>query len=134
MPAPRSSGRGMSAWLKAVKPALKLMNVLTTAIGAGEIAVAAGMPSSRTRPDDCRVNKPCPAAGLPEIGVLAMFSSLLGPQAHTSRLRTVNNRAEERTRPVAPRLGPLEGSTWKVPAQYRMPYTASRILHLGNLD
>src|ERR1700694_561440 len=81
MPAPSSNGRVMSAWLKAVKPALKLMNVFTTATEASEIAVAAGIPSSRTRPDDCLVNNPCPAGGLPEIGVLAMTSSLLGHQA-----------------------------------------------------
>jgi len=54
----------MSAWLNRVKPALKLMNVLTTATDASEIAVAAGMPSSRTKPEDCRVNRPEPVAGL----------------------------------------------------------------------
>ena len=48
----------MSTWLNAVRPALKLMNVLTTATEASEMAVAAGMPSSRTSPEDWRVNRP----------------------------------------------------------------------------
>src|SRR5438094_4609298 len=74
MPAPTSSGRVMSAWLKAVRPALKLMNVFTTATEASEIAVAAGIPSSRTRPDDCLVNSPCAAGTLPDIEVLAIDS------------------------------------------------------------
>src|SRR5437879_2402578 len=90
MPAPSRSGRVMSAMLKAVKPALKLMNVFTTATDASEIAVAAGIPSSRTRPDDCRVNRPCPAGALP-IGVVAIPTSPLGRQGPyvllTNRLR-----------------------------------------------
>ncbi len=47
-----SSGRYISALAKSVSPALKLMNVLTTATEASEIPVAAGMPISRTSPDD----------------------------------------------------------------------------------
>src|SRR5439155_6111664 len=72
MPAPSSSGRVMSAWLKAVRPALKLMKVFTTATEASEIAVAAGIPSSRTRPEDCRVNSPCAGDTPPDIEVLAI--------------------------------------------------------------
>src|SRR6266571_2615076 len=52
MPAPTSSGSVISAWLNSVSPALKLMKVLTTATEASAMPVAAGMPSSRTRPDD----------------------------------------------------------------------------------
>src|SRR6201993_5201481 len=51
-----TSGRYMSDLGKSVSPALKLMNVLTTATDASEMAVAAGIPSSRTRPDVCRMN------------------------------------------------------------------------------
>ena len=51
----------MSAWLKAVRPVLKLMNVLTTATEASEIAVAAGIPSSRTRA--CGASSVMPGAG-----------------------------------------------------------------------
>src|ERR1700749_1261187 len=56
MIAAATSGRYMSDLVKSVSPALKLMNVLTTATDASEIAVAAGIPSSRTRPDVCRTN------------------------------------------------------------------------------
>src|SRR5579862_4069671 len=49
-------GRYMSDLVKSVSPALKLMNVLTTATDASEMPVAAGIPSSRTRPDVCRMN------------------------------------------------------------------------------
>src|SRR5689334_4824061 len=72
MPAASSSGRIMSGWLKLVRPALKLMNVLTTATDASAIAVAAGIPSSRTRPEDWRVKSPlvAPASGIP---VVLMF-------------------------------------------------------------
>src|SRR5580700_264524 len=54
MPAATTSGRYMSALVKSVSPALKLMNVLTTATDASEMPVAAGIPRSRTRPDVCR--------------------------------------------------------------------------------
>jgi hypothetical protein len=50
------SGRYMSDFGKSVSPALKLMNVLTTATDASEMPIAAGIPSSRTRPDVCRMN------------------------------------------------------------------------------
>ena len=80
MPAPIRRGRVMSAWLNEVKPALKLMNVLTTATEAREMAVAAGIPSSRTRPDDCRVKRPCPAGALPLTGVVAIPTS--SPSGH----------------------------------------------------
>src|SRR5580704_514036 len=56
MIAAATSGRYMSDLVKSVSPALKLMNVLTTATDASEMAVAAGIPSSRTRPDVCRMN------------------------------------------------------------------------------
>src|SRR5580658_4684742 len=56
MTAAATSGRYMSDLVKSVSPALKLMNVLTTATDASEIPVAAGIPSSRTRPDVCRMN------------------------------------------------------------------------------
>src|SRR5579863_53054 len=52
-----TSGRYMSDLVKSVRPALKLMNVLTTATDASEMPVAAGIPSSRTRPDVCRTNR-----------------------------------------------------------------------------
>ncbi len=50
-------GRYMSDLAKSVSPALKLMNVLTTATDASEMPVAAGIPSSRTRPEVCRTNR-----------------------------------------------------------------------------
>src|SRR5579863_10188418 len=56
MTAAATSGRYMSDLVKSVSPALKLMNVLTTATDASEMPVAAGIPSSRTRPDVCRMN------------------------------------------------------------------------------
>src|SRR5437764_4263836 len=69
MPAARSSGSTMSGWLKLVRPALKLMNVLTTATDASAMAVAAGTPSSRTSPEDWRVKSPLvpPASGVPVV-------------------------------------------------------------------
>src|SRR5215471_14283072 len=51
-----TSGRYMSDFGKSVSPALKLMNVLTTATDASEMPTAAGIPSSRTRPEVCRMN------------------------------------------------------------------------------
>src|SRR5262245_29300099 len=51
-----TSGRYMSDLGKSVSPALKLMKVLTTATDASEMPIAAGIPSSRTRPDVCRMN------------------------------------------------------------------------------
>src|SRR5215472_8834200 len=51
-----TSGRYMSDFGKSVSPALKLMKVLTTATDAREMPIAAGIPSSRTRPDVCRIN------------------------------------------------------------------------------
>src|SRR5216683_3633478 len=56
MTAPATSGRYMSTLAKSVSPALKLMNVLTTATDASEMPVAAGMLRSRTRPDVCLTN------------------------------------------------------------------------------
>ena len=56
MTAAATSGRYMSALAKSVSPALKLMKVLTTATDASEMPIAAGIPSSRTRPDVCRMN------------------------------------------------------------------------------
>src|SRR5580692_7598706 len=56
MTAAATSGRYMSDLAKSVSPALKLMNVLTTATDASEMPVAAGIPNSRTRPDVCRMN------------------------------------------------------------------------------
>ena len=52
----------MSALAKSVRPALKLMNVLTTATDASEIPVAAGIPISRTSPEAWRVNNPSAVA------------------------------------------------------------------------
>src|SRR5580698_9348455 len=68
MTAAANSGRYMSDLVKSVSPALKLMNVLTTATDASEIPVAAGIPSSRTRPDVCRTNSRvgCDAPALPD--------------------------------------------------------------------
>jgi hypothetical protein len=51
-----TSGRYMSDFGKSVSPALKLMKVLTTATDASDMAVAAGIPSSRTSPDVWRMN------------------------------------------------------------------------------
>src|SRR6202042_2132853 len=62
MIAAATRGRYMSALAKSVSPALKLMNVLTTATDASEMPVAAGIPSSRTRPDVCRTNSRVGAA------------------------------------------------------------------------
>src|SRR6202041_4045661 len=62
MTAAATSGRYMSDLVKSVSPALKLMNVLTTATDASEMPVAAGIPSSRTRPDVCRMNSRVGAA------------------------------------------------------------------------
>src|SRR2546428_11300958 len=78
MAAPRSSGSVMSTWLNSDRPALKLMNVLTTATEAREMAVAAGIPSSRTSPEDWRVKRPCAGgaplrAAPPGTGALALF-------------------------------------------------------------
>ena len=56
MTAAAISGRYMSDFGKSVSPALKLMKVLTTATDASEMPIAAGIPSSRTRPDVCRMN------------------------------------------------------------------------------
>src|ERR1700730_2146411 len=56
MTAAAISGRYMSDLVEAVSPALELMNVLTTATAARAIPVAAGIPTSRTRPDVCRMN------------------------------------------------------------------------------
>src|SRR5438874_4840479 len=48
------------------------MNVLTTATDASAMPVAAGMASSRTRPDDWRVKRPWPVAALPPMGALVL--------------------------------------------------------------
>src|SRR5437879_4051382 len=69
MTAAAISGRYMSALAKSVSPALKLMKVLTTATEASEMPIAAGIPSSRTRPDVCRMKRrpdsPPPAVAVP---------------------------------------------------------------------
>src|SRR5437870_1251274 len=95
--APNRSGRIISAWLKETRPALKLMNVLTTATEARAIPVAAGTPSSRTRPDDWRVKRPWPAAVVPPMDalVLAMLSS-----PKRARKRTSKTRFLERSRTI----------------------------------
>src|SRR3984893_12400984 len=56
MTAAATSGRNQWGFVEPGSPALKLMNVLTTATDASEMPVAAGIPSSRTRPDVCRMN------------------------------------------------------------------------------
>jgi hypothetical protein len=53
----------MSDLEKSVSPALKLMKVFTTATAASEMPIAATTPSSRTNPDDCRVNIPAALVG-----------------------------------------------------------------------
>jgi hypothetical protein len=58
----------MSGRSNASRPFEKLMNVFTTATDASAIAVAAGIPISRTRPEDWRVKRP--AARSPPAGVL----------------------------------------------------------------
>src|SRR5580700_1534192 len=70
MTAAAISGRYMSDLVKSVSPALKLMNVLTTATDASEIPVAAGIPRSRTRPDVCRTNSRV-GSELPTLGAPA---------------------------------------------------------------
>src|SRR5579863_9077496 len=69
------SGRYMSALAKSVSPALKLMKVLTTATEASDMPMAAGIPSSRTRPDVCRMKRR-PAPGSPAVAVPAAESLL----------------------------------------------------------
>src|SRR5690348_5031357 len=68
----------MSTWSNAINPFVKLMNVLHSATDASEIAVAAGIPSSRTRPDDCLVYRPWAAAELPIDIALAIPNVLPG--------------------------------------------------------
>src|SRR5580658_3043147 len=80
MTAAASSGRYMSALVKSVSPALKLMNVLTTATDASEMPVAAGIPSSRTRPDVCRT-KSLVDAVLPTLAVPAVPAAPAGADA-----------------------------------------------------
>src|SRR6266700_6292555 len=75
MTAATTSGRYMSALAKSVSPALKLMKVLTTATEASEMPVAAGIPSSRTRPDVCRMKRR-PAPESPAVAVPAAASLL----------------------------------------------------------
>src|SRR5579859_391753 len=75
MIAAATSGRYMSDFAKSVSPALKLMNVLTTATEASEMPVAAGIPSSRTRPDVCRMKRR-PDSGPPAVAVPAAASLL----------------------------------------------------------
>src|SRR6266704_277325 len=75
MTAATTSGRYMSALAKSVSPAVKLMKVLTTATEASEMPVAAGIPSSRTRPDVCRMKRR-PAPESPAVAVPAAASLL----------------------------------------------------------
>src|SRR6516162_6189335 len=75
MAAAAISGRYMSALAKSVSPALKLMKVLTTATEASDMPMAAGIPSSRTRPDVCRMKRR-PAPGSPAVAVPAVASLL----------------------------------------------------------
>src|SRR6516164_10890340 len=75
MIAAATSGRYMSALAKSVSPALKLMKVLTKATEASEMPIAAGIPSSRTRPDVCRMKRrpdpEPPAVAVPAVASLA---------------------------------------------------------------
>jgi energy-coupling factor transporter ATP-binding protein EcfA2 len=54
---------------------MKLVKVLTTATEASEMPMAAGIPSSRTRPDVCRMKRR-PAPGPPAVAVPADASLL----------------------------------------------------------
>src|SRR5215472_18024364 len=96
MIAAATSGRYISDLVKSVSPALKLMNVLTTATDASEIAVAAGIPSSRTRPDVCRTNSRLvsvpPALAAPAGSDASLLVTGLPPAA-ASPGRGVPNRA-----------------------------------------
>src|SRR5215469_3326784 len=56
MNAAANSGSNMSDFGNDVRPALKLMKVLTTATEASDMPTAAGIPSSLTRPDVWRMN------------------------------------------------------------------------------
>src|SRR5207237_7751922 len=60
------------------------MNVFTTATDASAMPVAAGTPSSRTSPDDWRVNRPWPEVALPAIGVLVL-AMLPSPKSDRER-------------------------------------------------
>src|SRR3977135_1376578 len=90
----------MSAWLKAVRPALKLIKVFTTATDASEMAVAAGMPSSRTRPEDWRVNSPEPVAARPPlIGALVLAIFPLLNRANVPVAEAIGRFQNHRSRP-----------------------------------
>src|SRR5260370_16646881 len=56
MTAETSNVRYRSVLVNADSRALEVMNVLATAADASEMPVAAGIPSSRKRPDVCRMN------------------------------------------------------------------------------
>src|SRR5690348_387367 len=88
MIAAATSGRYMSALAKSVRPALKLMKVLTTATEASEMPMAAGIPSSRTRPDVCRMKRrPAspPAVAVPAAASLLATAYLQGLPASAKR-------------------------------------------------
>ena len=78
--------------MKSVSPALKLMNVLTTATEASEMPVAAGIPSSRTRPDVCRTNRRLVSVRPALAAPAGTDASLLvtGPTSSRSITRTRN--------------------------------------------
>src|SRR6266516_4993074 len=102
-----TSGRYMSDFGKSVSPALKLMKVLTTATDASEIPIAAGIPSSRTRPDVCRMNscveapRSLPAPPLPHCVPLAYLQSQRPPARDEAQ-----DRAASGKRPRGPQAAP----------------------------
>src|ERR1700681_3532662 len=106
------------------------MNVLTTATDASAMPVAAGMPSSRTRPDDCRVNKPCAAGVPPTTGALAIATPPLGRSAHDAAW------------PMDLQKESSGRFHWKVPEPYPKHWRSSRrrtwpgrlAAHLSDLD
>src|SRR5580700_5805780 len=88
------SGRYMSALAKSVSPALKLMKVLTTATEASEMPVAAGIPSSRTKPDVCRMKRR-PAPGSPAVAVPAVASLLATAYLQAPQVRMMRGFTHE---------------------------------------
>ena len=91
------SGRYMSAFWNAVSPALKLMKVLTTATEAREIPTAAGIPSSRTRPDVCRMNKP-PRSPLASLALTSLVATCRPPVAQHCSARAAETPGVSRKR------------------------------------
>src|SRR6266705_3459997 len=128
MTAATTSGRYMSALAKSVSPALKLMKVLTTATEAREMPVAAGIPSSRTRPDVCRMKRrpapESPAVAVPAAASLLATAYLQAPaSANTER----GSRVKTQFTCVTPQAEPNALARTRV-CQYLRTYCCSHKL------